>query len=292
MAASSCLYFVVTGIQFWISDYMITVLGSDESFVLTAYAAISITAPTFGVFLGGKISDSMGGYTGKHALTFCLSGAVLAAGLCLPIPWYNNQWLVALHLWGIFFAGGGVLPTLTGLMLSSIPQHMRNIGSSVSQFVQTLTGYLPAPVIYGYLVQLSGRPKSRWGMFLLMLWSLMGVLALSVAKVMELNRRRIKNKKRRRKGNRLSELKEQIKDRESGADKSLVAPIEDIELEIPTYELNRSPMPVVDPDSEDLSGLYTPVKSRGERMIERNQDKFDSVTNMLSRGIQKKKVNI
>ena len=71
MLSISSIYFVVTGIQFWISDYMIEVIGAQKEKVFSMFALVSITAPTLGVILGGKISESLGGYTGKHALDFC-----------------------------------------------------------------------------------------------------------------------------------------------------------------------------------------------------------------------------
>jgi len=44
-----------------------------------------------------------------------------------------------------------MLPTLTGLMISSIPQKLRNLGNSIAQFTFNLIGYIPAPVAYSYV---------------------------------------------------------------------------------------------------------------------------------------------
>lgn len=57
------MYFVVTGIQFWFSDYMITEMGVDKSVVFTWFGIVSITGPILGVFLGGKLTTALGGYT-------------------------------------------------------------------------------------------------------------------------------------------------------------------------------------------------------------------------------------
>lgn len=90
MMTISVIYFVVTGIQFWISDYMITALGASQGIVFTLFSLISITAPTTGVFFGGYISDRLGGYTGEKALEFCLTFALLASLFALPIPFLEN----------------------------------------------------------------------------------------------------------------------------------------------------------------------------------------------------------
>ena len=40
MLALSSLYFIVTGIQFWVSDYMREVMGLSDAEVFTSYAII------------------------------------------------------------------------------------------------------------------------------------------------------------------------------------------------------------------------------------------------------------
>ena len=49
----TAIYFIVTGIQYWISDYLITTLKFPESTVYVSFAIISITGPVFGVVTGG-----------------------------------------------------------------------------------------------------------------------------------------------------------------------------------------------------------------------------------------------
>ena len=55
MLTIASLYFVITGIQFWVSDYMLLVLGFPESSVFTIYGICSITATLLGVIVGGII---------------------------------------------------------------------------------------------------------------------------------------------------------------------------------------------------------------------------------------------
>jgi MFS transporter, Spinster family, sphingosine-1-phosphate transporter len=85
-----------------------------------------------GVVVGGKVGDYLGGYQGKHALLFCLGLALCAVLIAMPVVFVDNFWLLFVLLWLDFFVGGAMLPTLTGLMISSIPTKMRNIGSSVA----------------------------------------------------------------------------------------------------------------------------------------------------------------
>ena len=52
-AALTVLYFVLTGIQFWFSDYLITVIKINKSIVFDEFAIVSVTGTVFGVLAGG-----------------------------------------------------------------------------------------------------------------------------------------------------------------------------------------------------------------------------------------------
>ncbi|CAE7245664.1 unnamed protein product [Symbiodinium pilosum] len=90
----SSLFFVSGGLQFWATPYMeqirlqevaptetcaSEVQKSAHNLVVTLVAVITLTAPTFGVFLGGSAVDSIGGYRGNAGRT---NLKMLAAGGC------------------------------------------------------------------------------------------------------------------------------------------------------------------------------------------------------------------
>lgn len=60
--ALSILYFIISGIQFWISDYLRVVLEIEAHKVFVFFSFTCITAPTFGVIVGGVVIHSLGGY--------------------------------------------------------------------------------------------------------------------------------------------------------------------------------------------------------------------------------------
>ena len=55
------LYFIVAGIQYWVSHYMLAELKIEESLVFTTFGIVSITGPVFGVIVGGNVTTKMGG---------------------------------------------------------------------------------------------------------------------------------------------------------------------------------------------------------------------------------------
>ena len=61
----SGLFFVITGIQYWITDYWITVLGVPDTIVFMSFSIISITAPILGLIVGGNVTNSLGGFKSK-----------------------------------------------------------------------------------------------------------------------------------------------------------------------------------------------------------------------------------
>jgi hypothetical protein len=60
------LFFVLTGIQFWITSYLTTTMDASYRLVLGSFTAISATAPVAGLLLGGSLIDWQGGYHGNE----------------------------------------------------------------------------------------------------------------------------------------------------------------------------------------------------------------------------------
>eukprot|EP00966_Prymnesium_polylepis_P333863 7389277-Prymnesium_polylepis.1 len=69
VAGTCALFFVVTGIQFWVTSYLTEVIKAPKPSVVAAFSIESITAPLLGVFLGGTIVDRLGGYKGARGTT-------------------------------------------------------------------------------------------------------------------------------------------------------------------------------------------------------------------------------
>ena len=91
---------------------------------------------------------------------------------CLPVPFFSEKkdfYFVGLLFWGILFFGGFILPPVTGIMINSVPDDQKASANSVANLVYNLLGYLPAPVIYGFIATFTKTPgpgpnKSRWAM--------------------------------------------------------------------------------------------------------------------------------
>lgn len=84
-------------------------------------------------------------------------------------------------------------------MISSVPKNYRAFGNSAAQIFLNLFGFLPSPFLYGLICELTGGRSSRWGMVLIMFWSIFGFGTLSFAYIYDKKKRDKKNLKKQQK---------------------------------------------------------------------------------------------
>eukprot|EP00946_MAST-07B_sp_MAST-7B-sp1_P005351 g5351.t1 len=150
----SGLYFVVTGIQFWVTAYMINVVGAKKIDVQIAFAITSLTGPLAGVFFGGWLVDKMGGYKEDESATAntlktCLLFGVGAVIFSVMTSFLQHFIGGIIGIWLVLFFGGALLPALTGVCMTSVPEDCRAVASSFSMFTYNIFGYALAPLLMG-----------------------------------------------------------------------------------------------------------------------------------------------
>ena len=147
------LYFVVTGIQFWGSDFLITVMNMKKEVVFSLFTLVSISGPVIGVIFGGWLSSKLGGYNNPKSLYFTAAVSVFSIFVSVPIPYfgYETKWLQILFLWTMLFCGGIMLPAIMGMMLNSVDEGLKTTANSIANTSFNLFGFLPSPYIYGLI---------------------------------------------------------------------------------------------------------------------------------------------
>ena len=177
-----CLLFIITGIQFWISDYMLTILHIKPETVFISFTIVCISAPVLGVIYGGYIIQSVGGYTNTEAINICLKYGIVAACCGIFTPYIDVFFFFIVFIWLLLFFGASIVPGLTGIMLSSLGDYSKEVANSITHLCYNLLGYLPSPFMYGLVCSYTGGQKSRWGLQFLMFFSILGVVFLYLAK--------------------------------------------------------------------------------------------------------------
>ena len=154
--ALSSMFFVVTCIQFWIKDYFVNIYGISTKQVYLMYGIVTLTGPILGVIIGGSILSRFGGYTHPNAIKICLIYSIFASSCGIPIPFIENYKICVLLLWLLLFFGGCCIPSLMGIMISSVPKYLRSFANSNAQTFQNIFGYAPGPFLYGIICDLTG----------------------------------------------------------------------------------------------------------------------------------------
>ena len=177
--ALSAFFFVVTGIQFWVTDYLVTIFQTGQEVVTPTFSAVAIGAPLLGVAAGGTFIDWIGGYNQVTVtLKWCFIFAVCAAasGICCaysPVEIAKEVGsstggfgatigLIALTL--IF--GGAVVPPATGCLVAVVAEDVRQISMAVSMFTFQQLGYALSPMVSAIIASLATIDRqaelTRW----------------------------------------------------------------------------------------------------------------------------------
>ncbi len=112
--AGNILFFIVTALQFWITDYLRVVMKVEEGKIFAAFVVTCVTAPTLGIILGGVLVQKCGGYEGKHSITFVFAFAIISTLFGSFMTQLTTLESFAPCLWLFFFFGGGLVPNLVG----------------------------------------------------------------------------------------------------------------------------------------------------------------------------------
>lgn len=182
------LKFIVTALQFWVPHYMKVVLHAEENLVFMLVAGTVISATSAGALSGGIITTKfLGSYTNKRSVIMCLVMLAILSGACLPMSYVSDEFAFIGCVWVVMFCHGFIEPIFTGILLNSVGSDEGATASSVLIFMQMILGFLPAPYIYGVLVdhypeiEESGENVSPWGMRGVTFYSIVGVATLFIS---------------------------------------------------------------------------------------------------------------
>ena len=132
MLATIGFMFVVTGVQYWLANYLEQVLQVDKE-VRQVYIPITgISAPVLGVIVGNFVMTYSGGYESISLLSWIQSVAFVSILIVIPAPFCNEIISFGILLWFVLFFGGWLLPIIIGFQLRSVDENLRGSANSLS----------------------------------------------------------------------------------------------------------------------------------------------------------------
>lgn len=167
---------------FWIPSYLTDVIGyQNREIKLVCYLTMIVTFPFIGSFLGSYASAAVGGYGNKHSLVIVLIFNLISCLVFAP-SFYVDQWYGFLVCCSLFqICGSAVLPTLNGIILSSIPGHLKAKGFAIANVVSLLFGSAPSPIIYGFINDKYKIIDKRFCMKAFVIYSFIGLIWIIIA---------------------------------------------------------------------------------------------------------------
>jgi MFS family permease len=154
--ALGSLYFVVSGVQYWVTLYMLRVLQQNFAVVILCFVVTSVTAPLTGVFCGGRVIEFVGGYKGKNlvdALWVCFISALLAAFCTFPACIANGAFGAFVSIWLMLFFGAAVVPCATGACVNSVEREYQANTSSFLQICANVGGFFLSPLVSAFYME-------------------------------------------------------------------------------------------------------------------------------------------
>ena len=194
MLGMSVLIYIITGVQYWVTDYLDAILGiKSQKDRLFLFTIACFTAPVFGVLMGTGIKHLYCKQNMRKSLIFCSLLGLFACLASLPVPITRDLFYFIIFMWLVLFFGGGIVPVLTSIIINAVPEEHSGSANSISNLLTNALGYLPAPYIYGILSDISGD-LGVLGMKFTMWISILGMLFLSLAAYNSFQVERYKNK--------------------------------------------------------------------------------------------------
>lgn len=163
---------------YWTVDYSTKVLGVEKAKVFVYINVTTITSPSLGNLMIAWIIGEIGDFENRRALLIITILSFLSFLSGIGIPFTNNFVAFGLALWFVIFFGTSILPTLDGIVLTSVKKELRKTANSASFLLVYLVGYIPAPLTYGFIYDMTQEHIPSFAYGYLVFFILVGVALL------------------------------------------------------------------------------------------------------------------
>eukprot|EP00347_Sterkiella_histriomuscorum_P015354 403357335 len=144
-------FYLVTGIQLWITDYAQQVLKTEASQIYLWFSIIFLVSPLTGAIVSSIISKQVGGSSSPQALGVLCFASFCSTVVALPIPFIINFAAFSGMLAALLFLLGLILPILIGQLQYTLYQEQRIIANSFNNYLYLMLAFTAAPTAYGFM---------------------------------------------------------------------------------------------------------------------------------------------
>ena len=176
------MFIIISGIQFWINDYMENSLNiEDKNERLTIFIILIVSSPVFGISVGGILATKIGGYDNKNSIYVPFFSSMIVCLCSNFIVLTSNKTIFLILFWIYLFCGSIVLPVLNGIILCSVDKKYAGIASSLSTFFYNIFGRFPGPNIYGFIKDKTFETNKKFAMCILLNFAFISFFSLFVS---------------------------------------------------------------------------------------------------------------
>lgn len=152
--ARSFLFFPTTILEAWQYDYIENAFGIISKAEKIKYLSpIQVSSQAFGMLLGGIVGDFIGNYGSVKSSFICFCFFTVSCISYQVLPRVNSIKYFCIVEWVSLFFHSGIMPNLTGLIITSVDNNQKPSANSMSSLMSNTLGHMPAPYIYGLLKQ-------------------------------------------------------------------------------------------------------------------------------------------
>ena len=144
------LLLILSGIQFWINDFLENAIHiPDKKERLFYFIIIILTTMIGSPIISGIIMQKLGGYESNKStyLPFfcCIFSLIFSNSLFI----FQYKIIIAFLFGGYLFSGCIMISSLNGIIMSTIPKIYTGSASSISNLLYNICGRLVGPYFYG-----------------------------------------------------------------------------------------------------------------------------------------------
>ena len=144
------IFFILSGLQFWVNDFFENALYlKNKKNRLIYFIIIIVFTALLAPITGGLIMQKLGGYDSKKVIYLPFYCCIVSLTCCNLMLLSNNKYYILILLEIYLFSGCMIIPCLNGILITSLSKEYAGSVSAISNLLYNICGRLVGPYFYG-----------------------------------------------------------------------------------------------------------------------------------------------